>query len=123
MIEEEATGVLDFDALRHAIEGADPDALLGFYSEDAGLRIVHASLPDGAAFELKGRSQIERYLHAVCDQQVERHLEGEAVREGDRISFTEECEYPEGSRIRVKTILEIEEGLIQHQLDVVEGRS
>lgn len=45
MIEEETTGRLDFGALRFAIEDRDPDALLGFYAEDAELRVVEAGLP------------------------------------------------------------------------------
>ena len=117
---EEATGGLNFEALRLAIESADPDLLLGFYAEDADLRIVHASLPDRVAFELKGRSQIERYLHAVRDQQVSCFLDGEAVVDGRSISFREVCEYPDGARIRVRTTLEIAGDLIHYQLDVVE---
>jgi hypothetical protein len=57
VIEEDKTARFDFEALRSAIESADPDLLIGFYAEDTGLRVVHASLPGGVAFELKGRSQ------------------------------------------------------------------
>ena len=120
MIEEDKTARFDFEALRSAIESADPDLLLGFYAEDAELRVVHASFPDGAVFELKGRSQIERFLHAICDQQSSCLLEVEVVVDGDSISFREVCEYSDGIRIRVRTTLEIAEGLIRHQLDVVE---
>ncbi|HEX5849242.1 MAG TPA: hypothetical protein VFY59_08595 [Rubrobacter sp.] len=58
MIEEGTVGTLDFGVLREAIERRDPDALLGFYEEDAWLRIEHASLRDGLAFELSGRARI-----------------------------------------------------------------
>ena len=44
MIEEEhAKGGLDFEALRDAIDGARCGPLLGFYSEDAELRVVNAA--------------------------------------------------------------------------------
>ena len=56
---EEMKGRLDFGALRDAIERKDPEALLGFYSEDAELRIVHEALPEGRPFELKGKAQKE----------------------------------------------------------------
>jgi hypothetical protein len=118
VIEEESTGKLDFESLRLAIEGKDPDALLSFYAEDAELRIVNAALPDGVAFELRGREQIERYLRAVCDQQMSCLLEGEAVFGEGSIGFVEVCEYPDGTRVAVRTTLEIADGLIRRQTDV-----
>ena len=120
MIEEEATGTLDFGALRGAIERRDPDALLSFYAEDAGLRIENAVLPDGLAFELRGKEQIERYLRAVCEQEMTCMVAGEADSDEDGIEFVEVCSYPDGARISVKTRLELEGGRISRQLDVVE---
>jgi hypothetical protein len=116
--EETSAGRLDFGALREAIEGKDPDLLLGFYAEDSELRIVNAALPDGVAFELRGRGQIERYLRAVCDQQMSCLLEGEAVFGEGSIAFCEVCAYPDGTRVVVRTTLEIADGLIVRQVDV-----
>jgi hypothetical protein len=123
LIEEETTGGLDFEALRSAIERRDPDALLGFYSQEAELRIANANLPDGLAFELKGRPQIERYLHAVCQQRMSCLLEEEVLIGEESITFTEECRYQEVTLIRVKTTLEIADGLIVAQADVVQRQS
>jgi hypothetical protein len=123
LIEEETTEGLDFEALRSAIECGDPDALLGFYSQVAELRVVNANLPDGPAFELKGRPQIERYLQAVCQQRMSCLLEDEVVFGEGSITFTEECRYQEGTIIRVKTTLEIADGLIVAQADVVQRQS
>ena len=92
MIEESTEGGLDFLVLRDAIEGKDPEALIGFYSEDAELRIVNTALPEGPAFELKGRSQIERYLMAVCDQQIACCVEGEPDLDEGSVSFDQGCE-------------------------------
>jgi hypothetical protein len=119
VIEEETAGRLNFLALRDAIERSDADALLGFYSDDAELRIVNGDAREGPAFELRGRAEIERYLHAVCDQGMTCAVEGEDVEEG-RISFSETCEYPDGTRILVRTTLELRGGRILRQLDVVE---
>jgi len=123
MIEEGTAGTLDFGVLRGAIERRDPDALLGFYEEDAGLRIEHASLPDGLAFELRGRAQIQRYLQAVCDQQMTCAVVGEPVFGEGSVEFVEVCEYPDGARISVSTTLEIRKGRISRQLDVVKRGS
>jgi hypothetical protein len=123
MIEEGTAGTLDFGVLREAIERRDPDALLSFYTEDAGLRIQHASLPGGLAFELAGRAQIERYLRAVCNQQMSRAVVGEAVLGQGSVEFLEVCGYPDGTRISVKTTLELVGGRISRQLDVVQRQS
>jgi hypothetical protein len=122
MIEEETSADgLDFEALRYAIENRDADALLDFYSDDAQLRIVNSGAPAGPTFELRGRAEIERYLHAVCDQDVTCAVEGESVEEG-RISFSESCEYKDVTRVLVKTTLELRGGRISYQLDAVERR-
>jgi hypothetical protein len=121
VIEEETAanaGGLDFEALRRGIEGRNPDLLLGFYSEDAELRIVNGDAPEGPTFELKGRAQIERYLRAVCNQEMTCLLEGEVVSGEGRITFGQRCAYPDGTLISVRTTLEIAEGKIQRQLDV-----
>ncbi len=120
MIEEGTAGTLDFGVLRDAIERRDPDVLLGFYEEDAELRIEHASLHDGLAFELRGRAHIERYLRAVCDQQMTCAVVGEPVFGEGSVEFVEVCGYPDGARISVRTTLELRKGRISRQLDVVE---
>jgi len=119
VIEEETpAGRLDFGALREAIEQCEADALIGFYAEDSELRIVNAASPEGPAFELKGRSQIGRYLRAVCDQEMTCIIEGEVVLGEGSIAFCEVCAYPDGTRVEVRTTLEIADGLIVRQTDV-----
>lgn len=119
MIEEKTARGLDFGALREAIEARDAVALAGFYSEDAELRVVHAALPKGPAFELKGRAKIRRYLRSVCDQEMSCLLEEGVVVDERSIEFEEVCEYPNGTPISVSTTLEVSEGLIVRQTDVV----
>ena len=110
---------LDFGALRGAIERRDPDALLGFYADDAELRVENAALPDGKAFELRGRAQIERYLRAVCDQEMACAVRGETVFGERSVAFVEACRYGDGSEISVETVLEVAGGRIVCQIDVV----
>ena len=123
MIEEETKGGLDFEALRDAIERCEAEALIGFYSEDAELRVVNAASLDGPAFELRGKAEIERYLCAVCDQEMSCTVEGEIVFGEESIIFDEMCAYPDGTLISVETTLEVHEGRISRQLDVVERSS
>ena len=122
MIEVEATGRLEFGALRRAIERGDTDSLLAFYADDAEVRVqAHASvLNKGASpFEVRGKQQIGRYLGAVYGRPVvRRRLRNEEVGEG-RVAFEEECEYPDGVRVSVLTTLEINDGRISRQVDEV----
>jgi hypothetical protein len=119
MIEQRTRRGLEFGALRGAIEACDPDALLSFYAEGARLRVVHASLPGGPTFELRGREQIGRYLRAIGDQEMDCLVEeGARIGEG-RVEFTELCRYPNGVPISFATTLEVEGGLISSQTDVV----
>ena len=95
--------------------------MLGFYSEDAELRVLNGDAPGSPAFELRGRAEIERYLRVVFGQSMPSHVEDGEVGE-DLITFSEACEYPDGTRVVVKTTLELHEGKISRQLDVVERR-
>jgi hypothetical protein len=49
-------------------------------------------------------------------------VEGGAVLAEGRITFGEVCEYPDGTSIFVRTTLEIAEGLIVRQADVLKRR-
>jgi hypothetical protein len=120
MIEEETTRTLDFDTPYEAIGRCDPDALPSFYADDALLRIENEALPGGLAFELRGRSQIGRYLRAVRDQEMTCAVRGDVVLRKGSAEFVEAYQYPDGARTSVRTMLESHEGSISRQLDVVE---
>lgn len=108
---------LDFEALRLAIERSDPDLVLGFYAEDARLSIANAGSPQSSPFKLRGKAEIAKHLRAVFGQETSRRLEGEVVGE-DRVTFREACEYPDGSRVMVETMLEVHDGKIVRQVEV-----
>ena len=118
MRRRKATKGLDFEALRLGIERSDPDLLLGFYVDDAALSIVNADAPESAPFELCGKAEISKHLRAVFGQEASHRLERGVVSE-DRVTFREACEYPDGTRVRVASTLELRDGKIIRQLDVV----
>jgi hypothetical protein len=109
---------LDFGALRQAIEGCDPDLILGFYAEEANLSIVNADVPQASPFELSGKAEIAKYLRAAFGRETSHCVEEEVVGE-DRVMFREACEYPDGGRVWVQTTLELHNGKIVRQVDVV----
>ena len=109
---------LDFEALRHAIEQCDLDLLPGFYAEDAHLSIVNADAQRSMPFELCGKGEIAKHLRAVYGQGASHRIEEEVVGE-DQVTFREACEYPDGIQVWVATTLEVRDGKIVRQADVV----
>jgi hypothetical protein len=109
---------LDFGALRQAIERCDPDLILGFYAEEANLSIVNANAQRSFPFELCGKAEIAKHLRGAFGQETSHRVEGEVVGD-DRVTFREECEYLDGDRVMVETTLEVRDGKIVRQVDVV----
>jgi hypothetical protein len=109
---------LNFEALRLAIEQGDRDLVLGFYAEDAQLSIANAEAQRSSPFELRGKAEIAKHLRAVFGQGTSHRVGGEVVGE-DGVRFWEACEYSDGSRVMVETTLEVHDGKIVRQVDVV----
>ena len=118
MTQRKAHRGLDFGALHHAIQRCEPDLLLGFYSEEANLSIVNADVPQASPFELSGKAEIAKHLRAAFGQETSHRVEGEIVGEY-RVTFREACEYPDGGHVLVETTLEVHDGKIVRQADVV----
>jgi len=118
MAQRKAGKGLNFEALCLAIERCDSELVLGFYTEDAQLSIANAGSPQSSPFELRGKAEIAKHLRAIFGQETSRRLEGEVVGE-ERVTFREACEYPDGSRVMVETRLEVHDGKIVRQMEVV----
>ena len=110
---------LDFEALRHAIEHCDLDAMLVFYSKEVRLSIVNADAPQALPFELSGKAEIAKHLRATFGQEASHRIERDAAVGEDRVTFREACEYSDGGQVVVETTLEVREGKIVRQVDVV----
>jgi hypothetical protein len=110
---------LDWEKLRLGIERCDADLLIGFYAEDARLSIVNADAPHAAPFELRGKVEIVKHLRVVFGPETSHRVEREAASDGDRTTFREACDYLDGDRVMVETTLEVRDGKIVRQVDVV----
>jgi hypothetical protein len=121
MTQGKAGNGLDFEALRLGIERCDPDLLLAFYAEDASLSIVNAVTPRAAPFELHGKAAIAKHLRATFGQEASHRVERDADVGEDRVRLREACEYSDGGRVLVETTLEVRDGKIFRQVDVVES--
>jgi hypothetical protein len=114
---------LDLETLYLGIESRDPDLLLGFYADDARLSIVNTDTPHAPPFELCGKGEIAKHLRATFGQEASHRVERDAAVGEDRVAFREACEYPDGGRVWVETTLELRNGKIVRQVDVVESDS
>ncbi len=112
---------LDLETLYLGIESCDPDLLLGFYADDARLSIVNTDTPHAPPFELCGKGEIAKHLRATFGQEASHRVERDAAVGEDRVTFREACEYSDGDRIVVETTLELRDGKIVRQVDVVES--
>jgi hypothetical protein len=110
---------LDLETLYLGIESCDPDLLLGFYAEDARLSIVNTDTPHAPPFELWGKREIAKHLRTTFGQEASHHIERDADFGEDRVTFREACEYSDGGRVWVETTLELRDGKIVRQVDVV----
>ncbi len=115
MAERETTGKMDFEALRRAIEGGAPEAMLGFYADYARIRVLNGV---AAPFELRGKAEIRAYLRAVFGRTTTHRVENEAVGP-EQVTFEDVCQYQDGAAVVVATTLEIRGGKISHQVDAV----
>ena len=118
MTQRKAANGLDFETLQLGIEHCDPELILGFYAEGAELSIVNAGPPQGSPFQLRGKAEIAKHLRAVFGQEASHRVQREVIGE-DRVTFREACEYPDGGRVLVETTLEVRDGKIIRQVDVV----
>jgi hypothetical protein len=122
MTNRKAANGLDFETLCLGIERCDPDQVLGFYADGANLSIVNVKAPHAPPFELSGKAEIAKHLRVVFTAESSHRVERGVVGE-ERVTFRETCEYPDGDRVWVETTLEVHEGKIVRQVDVVSSEA
>jgi hypothetical protein len=113
----QASGGLDFEALRRAIEERDLDPMLDLYADDAELRIINRNTTPSSPQVLRGREEISEYLRDVFSREMTHRVENEVVGE-NRVAFNEACEYPDGIKVLAAETFELREGKIVRQVNV-----
>lgn len=82
----QASGGLDFEVLRQAIEGRDAETLVGLYADDAEVITVNRSSTPSSPNVLRGKEAIGSFLRGVCEREMTHRVENEVLGEG-RIAF------------------------------------
>jgi ketosteroid isomerase-like protein len=108
----------DLETLKRGYEEWDIEALLGLYAED--FELVQIDRPPSAPRALRGtdilRGMLEHCAAAGVKATVENPVAGD-----QRAAATITCEFPGGRKVLSNAILEIEDGRIVRELDVLSG--
>ena len=118
MAEQQVTGKLDFEDLRRALEQRDLDAMLNLYADDAEIHIVNRNTPPSSPHVLQGKEAIAEYLRDVFGREMSHSIENEVVGE-DRLAFNVACKYPDGTRVLASENMEVRDGKVVRQVEVV----
>ena len=114
MATQDTVGI-DIEALRPAYEQRGVDLMLGFYADDAQLRIVNRLHPPSNPYELRGKDQIAEFQSRIFARDMKHRLEREVVGE-NRVAFHVACEYPSGERLLDAMVLELDDNskIVRH---------
>ena len=105
------------ETMRMAIEGGDAKTLAALYADNAVMRIIDRSNPPSQPRLIDGKKAIAAFYEDVCGRKMIHHVEDVLV-DGDRLAFTEACEYPDGSRVYCAALAEMADGRISRQTNI-----
>jgi ketosteroid isomerase-like protein len=115
---DQQRAAIDFEALRRAQEQRDLDTMLTFYADDAEMLIVNRATPPSSPHTLRGKEKIAQYLGDVFGREMSHRIENEVLGE-ERVAFNVACEYPDGVKVLSSEILDVRDGKIVRQVEVV----
>ena len=104
-------------AIKQALEPRDGRMLSSFYADDAIMRIIDRNNPPSKPQEIKGRAAIDTYWDDICGRAMTHRVDS-IVTEGNRLSFSQACAYPNGSKVLCLSMLELRDGRIARQTAV-----
>ena len=114
----ETTTAFDVSTFKRAYEAWDIEALLALYADELELIQIDRDNPPSAPRTRQGRDVLQGMLEhcaaAGVVVTVEKTVAGE-----ERAAATITCEFPGGRRVLANAALEIEDGRIVRELDVL----
>jgi ketosteroid isomerase-like protein len=110
----------DLDAFKRAYEEWDIEALLGLYADDVELVQIDRDNPPSSPRVRDGREVFKGMFEHCAAAGVKATVEN-AVAGGDRAAATVTCEFPGGRKVMANSILELEDGRIVREREVLAG--
>jgi ketosteroid isomerase-like protein len=108
------TPALDLDELVRAIEARDAAAQLALYTDDAVVTVVDRDHGPSRALTFRGRDEIGAFLEDVSGREMV-HKVDRVVQDESGAAYSLGCKYPDGTRVRCITVLEVRDGRISRQ--------
>ena len=100
--------------IKRAIEARDGEALASFYGDDAVVQIIDRNNTPSRPRELRGTSEIAAYWNDICGREMT-HNVSVTVAEGDHLAFSENCAYPDGTKVFCAALVDLKDGKIARQ--------
>jgi ketosteroid isomerase-like protein len=110
----------DINSFKRAYEEWDVETLLGLYADDVEIIQVDRDNPPSAPRVRQGKTALRGMFEHCAAAGVTATVEN-LVADGHRAAATVTCEFPGGRKVLANGILEIEEGRIVRERDVVCG--
>lgn len=110
----------DLDAFKRAYEEWDVEALVGLYAEDVELVQIDRDNPPSSPRVRHGKDVFRGMLEHCAAAGVKATVEN-ATGGDDRAAATITCEFPGGRKVVANGILELEDGRIVRERDVLAG--
>jgi ketosteroid isomerase-like protein len=101
-------------AIKRAIEGRDGEMLASFYADDAVVEVIDRNNPPSKPRVVKGKAAISTFWDDICSRAMTHKVET-SIAEGNRLAFTQACDYPDGAKVFCVAMVELEGGKIAHQ--------
>lgn len=110
----QTTKAVDGAAIKQAIEGRDGRMLAGFYADDAVVRVIDKNNPPSRPREVHGRAAIATFWDDICSRAMTHKIEN-TIANGNSLSFTQACAYPDGTKVFCAAIVSLKNGRIAEQ--------
>jgi ketosteroid isomerase-like protein len=110
----------DIDAFKRAYEEWDIDTLLGLYADEVELVQIDRDNPPSSPRVRQGKEVFKGMLEHCAAAGVKATVEN-TIAGDDRAAVTVTCEFPGGRKVLANGILEIEDGRIVRERDVLAG--
>ena len=103
--------------LHQGLENHDVETLMSLYDDDAELLLIDQNHPPSMPRCLYGKEEISDYFKDVLGRSVTHHIE-EEVMAHNHLAYTDNCEYPDGSRVFTSSMATMKNGKIVREVDV-----
>jgi ketosteroid isomerase-like protein len=110
----------DVDAFERAYGAWDIEALLGFYAEDVEAIQIDRDNPPSSPRVRQGKDVFKGMFEHCAAAGVKATVEN-TVGGQDRAAATVTCEFPDGRKVLANVILELEDGRIVRERQVLAG--